>query len=363
MDKIISQSMKQVKISVIIPVFNVELYLRQCLDSVINQSLQEIEILCINDGSTDHSLSILKEYATKDDRIRVIDKENEGQGVARNIAIKQATGEYLGFVDSDDWIEANMFQALYTSAKTFDSDVTLCEYQHFDQDTGIISQADWHKLPIDVKFDGKTFCWEEINEVGFLINSGPWNKIYRKDFVTKNNIEFAPGLHYQDVLFVFKSLVFAKNISLVRTPFYIYRYSRPGSTSSDKGKKQFDIFGVLNLLEVTLEDSKKFELLKVKFNEYKFDQYLFHFSKVNIKYRKKFWGRIKSEFKKLDEDLKESLFSYNDRLKIGITKGMFFYANYQNIKETRFLINQVLFSHNIKGRLRAIFSNLLRFNN
>ncbi|MBL0052071.1 MAG: glycosyltransferase family 2 protein [Bacteroidetes bacterium] len=109
--------MSGAKVSVIIPVYNTELYLNKCLDSVINQTLKEIEIICINDGSKDSSLDILKAYAKKDDRIIIIDKKNGGQGLARNIAIKKATGEYLGFVDSDDWIAHDMFEKMYSSAK------------------------------------------------------------------------------------------------------------------------------------------------------------------------------------------------------------------------------------------------------
>ena len=98
------------KVSIIIPVYNVEQYLPKCLDSIINQTLKDIEIICINDGSIDNSLSILKEYASKDDRIIIIDKENEGQGIARNLGIKKAKGKYIGFVDPDDWVDIQMFE-------------------------------------------------------------------------------------------------------------------------------------------------------------------------------------------------------------------------------------------------------------
>ena len=104
---------KTIKVSIIIPVYNVEKYLQKCLESLVNQTLKEIEIICINDGSTDKSEEILKIFAQKDDRIIVVNKENEGQSVARNVGIKLAKGEFLGFVDSDDWVDLDFFEKLY----------------------------------------------------------------------------------------------------------------------------------------------------------------------------------------------------------------------------------------------------------
>ncbi len=105
------------KVSIIVPVYNTEKYLRKCLISLVNQTLHDIEIICVNDGSTDNSLAVLNEFAKKDARIKVIDKENEGQSAARNLAIQQAQGEFLGFVDSDDWVDLKYFEELYNTAK------------------------------------------------------------------------------------------------------------------------------------------------------------------------------------------------------------------------------------------------------
>lgn len=124
-----------IKISVIIPVYNVEEYLKECLDSVINQTLKEIEIICIDDCSTDSSYSILEEYAKKDSRIVLIkNKENMGVGYNRNIGIKEAKGEYIGFIDSDDYISEDYYENLYNTAKKYNSDVvnTLNIYKHVD---------------------------------------------------------------------------------------------------------------------------------------------------------------------------------------------------------------------------------------
>ena len=115
------------KISIIIPVYNAEKYLRKCLDSVINQTLKEIEIICINDGSTDLSLSILKKYATCDNRIKIINQENQGVAIARNNGLKYATGEYIGYVDSDDYVSSIFFELLYNNAKKYNADIACGE--------------------------------------------------------------------------------------------------------------------------------------------------------------------------------------------------------------------------------------------
>ena len=121
--------MSNTKISVIIPVYNVEKYLSECLDSIVNQTLKEIEIICVNDGSTDNSLSILKEYAFKDNRIKIINKENEGQGYARKVGLDSATGKYILFCDSDDYYaELTAFEKLYNCAEDKETDLVTFDF-------------------------------------------------------------------------------------------------------------------------------------------------------------------------------------------------------------------------------------------
>ena len=121
-------------VSVIIPVYNAEAYLEECLDSVVNQTLKNIEIICVNDGSTDNSLDILKEYQEKDDRVIIINQENQGAGVARNQGIKVAKGNYLSILDADDFFELNMLELMCMNALKFDADVTICRADGYDQD-------------------------------------------------------------------------------------------------------------------------------------------------------------------------------------------------------------------------------------
>lgn len=121
--------MTQTKLSIIVPVYNVEKYLSKCLESLIHQTLQDIEIICVDDGSTDSSLEILKSFAKTDSRIKVFSQKNQGQSAARNLALKHAKGEYLGFVDSDDWVDLDYFEKLYRVAKSSNCDIACAGFK------------------------------------------------------------------------------------------------------------------------------------------------------------------------------------------------------------------------------------------
>lgn len=186
------------KVSVIVPVYNVEKYLERCLESLINQTLKDIEIIAVNDGSTDNSLGILNKYAKNDNRIKVINKENTGVSDCRNIAMKQIQGEYLTFVDSDDWIDNNALEIMYTKAEEEKSDLVMCTYMRefekhskekiFDMPKTVVYEKDEIKKlhrklfgPIDDELGNP----EGLDSLGTV-----WAKLYKVDVIKKNNIEF-----------------------------------------------------------------------------------------------------------------------------------------------------------------------------
>ena len=136
--------MSKVKVSVIVPVFNVGEYLSTSLDSILNQTLEDIEIICINDGSTDDSLNILEYYAKKDKRIKIISKENEGQGTARNVGLDNAQGEFISFVDADDFIKKDMLEKLYNKSVNGNLDLVMCKVSSFDNETHVIDDNLWY---------------------------------------------------------------------------------------------------------------------------------------------------------------------------------------------------------------------------
>jgi glycosyltransferase involved in cell wall biosynthesis len=289
------------KVSVIIPVYNIEDYLSQSLESVLGQTLKELEVLCVNDGSTDGSLNLLKEYQSKDDRIRIIDKENGGQGIARNKAIKLAKGEYIAFVDGDDWIKSTMYEELYQKAKRHDAEIAMCDYEHYFESSGTLGRR-W-RLPISDKFDGKVFKWQDVKNEIFRLKTGCWSRIYLNSFLQANQIQFAEGVIYEDDIFSFKSLLLAKKMVLVRKPFYKYRQEREGQTTQET-KKVFDIFKVTPLLEDFLKSHEEFNQLAAQFTDRKVRKYCLCLHKrTPPDLMKDFFYQLKTEFKKIENPL------------------------------------------------------------
>lgn len=214
------------KVSIIIPVYNVEKYLRECLDSVCNQTLTDIEIICINDGSTDDSLGILNEYAQNDKRIIVVDKDNEGVSVARNIGIDKSTGEYLCFLDSDDWLEKDILEKSYNKISNTNSNIICFGIkEYFDGYTKIRKDFD---VILD-HCDDLVLDKSTIKE--FLVNAA--SKLYRTDYIKNNNIYFLSGIKScEDGIFNLFCLYNDTKWCLLPEVGYNYRRNRNGSTTN-----------------------------------------------------------------------------------------------------------------------------------
>lgn len=221
------------KISVVVPVYNVEKYLKECIDSIINQTLEDIEIICVNDGSTDSSLEILNDYAKKDSRIIVINKSNSGYGHTMNMGLNAATGEYVGIIESDDFADKNMFEDLYKLAKESDADIVKGDWYNywsknkFARKNNRISSAKTLKLT-NAKQDKSLL----------RINPSVWSAIYKKEFLNKYNIRFleTPGASYQDLAFSFKVFALAEKVILTDKAYLYYRQDNMNSSVKSKTK-------------------------------------------------------------------------------------------------------------------------------
>lgn len=257
------------KVSVIIPVYNVEKYLRQCLDSVINQTLSDIEIICVNDCSTDNSLTILKEYAQKDNRIKIIEqKENQGQGIARNIGLDISQGEYIGFVDPDDWIEKDMYLILYNSAIENNADFVQCDYERYFDKTGqtkqITALRPFKKQHYNI-VTNKIFSYKDFKEECFLgLWNLVWTRIYKKELIDTNKIKFSKGKYGEDKLFSIHAKLAAKRILYINKFLYHYRVRRDSACHNENLNAQNIINDIKNMLE-TIE---KNEELKIEFDDF-----------------------------------------------------------------------------------------------
>lgn len=229
------------KLSVVIPVYNVEKYVKECMDSVVGQSYKNIEVICVNDGSTDNSESLIRKYCENDDRVKVINQKNSGVSDARNTGISNATGEFITFVDPDDVLELNAYEAAIKHFEENNTDIVVWGYKTFP-----IFDS-WYEHAGNVS--GKLYESDSINAY-FNEKSSTvvWNKIYRSSLIKNEPVKFKSGLKYGEDI-NFNLLVFpkARNIRFIPDKLYNYRIKREGSatTAFERTKKlenQFVMF-------------------------------------------------------------------------------------------------------------------------
>lgn len=240
------------RVSVVIPVYNTAPYLGQCLDSVLHQSLKDIEVICIDDGSTDASPQILHEYAARDPRVQVISQENAGAGVARNTGLDHAAGEYVLFLDSDDWFALDFLQRMVERGDRERADITICRAEECDTRTGERYPSAW-MLKTD-GLPGETFSPQRIAGSIFQFTYGwPWDKLYRRDFLKRTGVQF-PGLkNSEDVVFVFQSLVLANKIAVLDQVMICHRVNRGSSVSNTRSRQPEAPYQAYRLIRDELE--------------------------------------------------------------------------------------------------------------
>lgn len=289
-----------VGISVIVPVYNVENYLEDALNSLLNQTFEDFEVLCINDGSKDNSLAILNEFSKKDDRIKVINKENGGCGSARNMGLDLASGKYIYFFDPDDKIKSYALEKLYNNAQSNNSDLVMFKLATFidGQEVDFSHPA----YNFDELFGGKDFnhfVFSRKDIKHYVLNSSfaPWLKLYKKDFLDKyDDFRFVLGLAFDDVPFHVMSLVRAERISFVPDFLYFYRLSNPTSVNNTKSN-QIDIFNIIDIVESFLKNEGVYGEFEYEFTKFKIEHILRYILSTNsIEY----YNLAKKEFNNLD---------------------------------------------------------------
>lgn len=212
---------ERIKISIIVPVYNVEKYIKKCLDSLVNQTLKEIEVIVVNDGSPDQSQKIIDKYVKKyPNIIKSYTKENGGQGSARNFGLTKAKGEYIGYVDSDDFVELDMYEKMYNKAKEKDLDIVICGSYNVDE------------ISLNKEIDLDNITFEDKKTNAFFGRMAVWNKIYKRQLLEDSKAEFRSKVWYEDLDFTVKALSYAKKIDYVNEPFYDYLI-RQGSTMNN----------------------------------------------------------------------------------------------------------------------------------
>lgn len=245
------------KVSVIVPVYNTEKYLKRCLDSLVNQTLEDIEIIVIDDKSPDNSNMILKEYEDKyKDKIMVIhNKTNKGIGYNRNLGITKASGEYIGFVDSDDWLDETMYEKMYKKAIKDKLDLVICNFHKMlEKEDGL------EEINPDYIIDNfSNTSLKKSPNLLLDVNLAPWNKIYKRELL--EDVRFPENLKYEDAIVVVKALSRAKKIGMVdeKLNFYLVR-SKSETTVMDK--KVFDILEITKQIIKELKSKEYYEEIK-----------------------------------------------------------------------------------------------------
>ena len=262
------------KLSVIVPVYNVENYLEKCLDSLVNQTLKKFEIIVVNDGSTDSSQKIIDKYAKKYSNIKNYLKKNSGLSDTRNFGIKHATGEYITFIDSDDWVRLDMYQKMYEKAKEEDFDIVACDINY-------IYPNHEERIYTNPKEDTKN-----IKEVFINLYPTVCTKIFKRKVFIDNNLEFKSGVWYEDVELMYRMLPFIKNIGVVHEDFYQY-IQREKSITSTVSPKIYDyVYNFNGIIDYYKENNLYDEYDKEL--EYAYVRYVYAtFIKTCLQYAKK----------------------------------------------------------------------------
>ncbi len=229
------------KVSVIVPIYNVEKYLEKCINSLLSQTLEDIQIILVNDGSKDNSGNIAREYEKNNkNRIIYVEKENGGLSDARNYGLKYATGDFIAFLDSDDYIEKNAYEEMYNKAIEENADYVECDFI-------------W-EFPNKIRVD-KQYPYKNKKEMFSFVRVVAWNKLIKRQLITDNNLEFPKGLRYEDVEFTYKLIPFINKFTYVDKPF-IHYVQREGSIANVQNERTAEIFTVLdNVIEFYKENN------------------------------------------------------------------------------------------------------------
>ena len=287
------------KVSVIIPVYNVEKYLKQCIDSVINQTLKDIEIICVDDGSTDNCPQILDEYAKQDKRIKVIHKSNSGYGHSMNIGINNATGEYIGIVESDDWILPDMYQILYNKAKEHDLDFIKSDYYLYWGNYNC--QIQIHANILNDYYN--KILNKEYIDLLWKFSIANWTGIYKREFLNLNNIRHheSAGASYQDTGFMAQILSLAKNGMIIDKAFYMYRQDNPLSSVKSK-QKMMCLLREYEFISNILTEKGLYSSLKIC-NAHRMSGHMWNFYRIDDLLKKEYASIIIDDYNKLKNDI------------------------------------------------------------
>lgn len=269
------------EISVIIPVYNIQQHLRECLDSVLGQSYPHLQVICVDDGSTDESPAILAQYAQKDPRVQVIRQQNAGPGAARNTGLEAATGEYVIFLDSDDWFEPDFLEKMVDTAVREGADVAICRAVEFDTNSGRELPSEW--MMKKQYLPGKlAFAPQEMADHLFQFTYGmPWDKFYRRELLTTSGIRYPALKNSEDLAFVYPTLLAAKRIAVVDEVLIHHRINRMASVSNSRCGQPEAPYEAFQIVKEYLEQHQLMDTYRRSFLNWAMEFLVWHISNMS----------------------------------------------------------------------------------
>lgn len=327
--------MNKPKISIIIPVYNVENYLEECLNSIIYQTFREIEIICINDGSKDYSLEILKSYAARDNRIKIIDKENGGYASAINVGINTAKGDFIQIIESDDYCALNMLEEMYKKINSSDADLITSDFYFLKGS----------KLKICKYLKEEDASVENFNlqSLPYIISrqAYPWKSLYRKSFLTNNDIHMLQDGNgaYEDQPWNATVLSLATKILYINKPFYFYRLDANGSSTNNGSRKMINY---ITRKAQTMTILKQYGNFCDEVKEYYCDSAvggcLFFFKRISFDYKEEYYNTMKSFLLSIiDENVSFKHFTKKNKKAFDRIKKL----DYKNFNKINLLKNRI----------------------
>lgn len=297
-----------VDVSVIIPVYNAEDYLNEAVDAILNQTLEDIEVICVDDGSVDNSLNILKEIAAKDSRVRYFHQENQGGGAARNHALPHATGKYIYFMDADDIVDLNALKECYDICEEKNLDFVIFKAENYAEDTGEYFKTDSYSMDEVCDFVGdKIFCASDLGDLIFKVSVTPWCKLYNREFVLSTNAQFAENLIFHDNIFFWDVFLSAERLYFYDK--YLYTRRRHLASSTGAGDQRYvSTITINNMIIQKFINHGLFEKYKKRLYDHKIYLIFHRYATIREEFREYFYGELKKDFTKMLSDQRHDEF-------------------------------------------------------
>ena len=290
-----------VKVSVIMPVYNAGVYLHEACRSVLGQSYSDIELVCVDDGSTDNSLDILNEIAAKDSRVKVFHQENCGGGAARNFALNHITGKYLYFMDADDNVKSEMFSELVAKMEADSLDFIIFSAMNYAEDTGELFKTPYYSMSKIKAFgEGKIFGFDDLGDLIFDISVTPWCKFYNADFVRKSGAKFLENSIFHDNQFFWEVLFNAKRMTFVDGYYYTRRRHSASSTGAGDARYVNIINVVNNIIKLFIKYSQLEKYKHILYNKKVFWIYT-RYVEIHEEFKKLFYDAMKEDFSNISD--------------------------------------------------------------